>query len=163
MTLVVQAHPVKDSYNAALLDAVRATEPDPRVVRLGQGDQLTVADCAAATRLVAIYPTWWGSLPAVLLDAVNSLIGPWIDGSEPANTSPLRSIKHVTVVTSHGSSKFINRLQGEPGLQLWRRSILPLCANRATFRWQSLYGMDETSASERADFVAAIATGSDFD
>jgi putative NADPH-quinone reductase len=155
-TLVVQAHPLEQSYNSALLDAVVAQAPGARVVRLGQGDRWTPYACIDATRLVAVYPTWWGSLPAMLLDALNDLIGPWVDGDQSRDTSPLRTIESLTVLTSHGSPKRINMLQGEPGLQLWKRTIVPLCAPGARFSWQSLYKIDRASPAERNAFVDSL-------
>jgi len=159
-TLVVQAHPVTDSLSGAMLDAVvarlKSTTDDCDVVRVGQGDVLTADACLRARQLVAIYPTWWGSLPAMLLDQLNQVIGPWVDGDEPAGSSPLRNVHHIQVVTSHGSSRLINRMQGEPGLQLWKRTLLPLCASNATFDWQSLYKLDRLSDSDRTDFLSRL-------
>jgi len=156
-TLVVQAHPLEASYSTALLEAVVAQAPGARVVRIGEGDRWTPYACIGVTRLVVVYPTWWGSLPAMLLDAVVDLLGPWIDGDELASTSPLRTVESLTVVTSHGSSKFVNVLQGEPGLQLWKRTVLSLCAPNAAFSWQSLYKIDRCTAAERAAFVDSLA------
>lgn len=155
-TLVVQAHPLEDSYSTALLDAVVARAPDAAVVRIGEGDRLTPYACIDVTRLAMIYPTWWGSLPAMLLDAVADLLGPWIDGEQLASTSPLRTVESLTVVTSHGSSKLVNVLQGEPGLHLWKRTVLPLCAEDATFSWQSLYKIDRCSPAERTAFLESL-------
>lgn len=142
-----------------MLDAVLRLAPDARVVRLSQADRLTPYSCIGITRLVAVYPTWWGSVPAVMLDALNDLIGPWVDGEQSRDTSPLRTVASVTVTTSHGSPKRINMLQGEPGLQLWKRTVLPLCAPRATFSWQSLYGLDRIGDAERAAFLDGITLG----
>ena len=153
---MVQSHPVEDSYNAALLAAVVEQLPQARVVRVSQGERLTAYACIDVTQLVAIYPTWWGSVPAELLHALNDLVGPWVDGDESKATSPLRSVKSLTVITTHGSPKHVNMLQGEPGLQLWKRTILPLCARRARFSWQSFYGMDQRSDTERAAFLAGL-------
>ena len=153
----MQAHPLEQSYSAALLDAVVAQVSDAQVVRLGHGDRWTADACMDATRLVAVYPTWWGSLPAMLLDALNDVIGPWVDGGESRASSPLRRIESLTVVTSHGSAKHINVLQGEAGLQLWKRTILPLCAPKAQFSWQSLYKIDRASAAERSAFLDSLA------
>lgn len=158
-TLVVQAHPLEDSYNAALLDAVVAQVPGATVLRLGQGDRWTTYSCIDVTRLVVVYPTWWGSLPAVLLAALDDVLGPWVDGDELAATSPLRAVESLTVLTTHGSSKLVNALQGEPGLQLWKRTVLPLCAPGADFDWQSLYKIDRASDADRRAFLASVAVG----
>jgi len=155
-TLVVQAHPLEQSYNSALLDAVVRQAPAARVVRLGEGERWTPYACIDVTRLVVVYPTWWGSLPAMLLAALNELVGPWVDGGQSAATNPLRTVESLTVVTSHGSPKRINMLQGEPGLQLWKRTILPLCAPRAKFSWQSLYELDRIGDADRVAFLDSV-------
>lgn len=150
---MVQAHPLEDSYNAALLDAVVARSPEATVLRLGQGDRWTPYSCIGVTRLVAVYPTWWGSPPAMLLAALDDVLGPWIDGDELVATSPLRGVESLTVVTTHGSAKLVNVLQGEPGLQLWKRTVLPLCAPGAGFDWQSLYKIDRATDADRRAFL----------
>jgi len=156
-TLVVQAHPVAESYNAAVRDAIVArlqNEGDtPRVLSLGQGDLLTPGSLLDVTSLIAVYPTWWGSVPAMLLAQLGELIGPWVDGDELGDTSPLRRVSALKVVTSHGSSQLVNRLQGEPGRQLWKRTVLPLCAPGATFTWKPLYKMDRLTESDRREFL----------
>lgn len=142
-----------------MLDAVVAQAPGARVIRLGQGDRWTPYACIDVTRLVAVYPTWWGSLPAVMLDALNDLIGPWVDGGQSRATSPLRTVESLTIVTSHGSPKRINMLQGEPGLQLWKRTILPRCAPQAKFSWQSVYELDRIGDAARAAFLDSVTLG----
>ncbi len=153
---MVQAHPLEASYSAALLDAVIAQAPGARVLRLGQGDRWTTYSCIDVTDLVMVYPTWWGSPPAVLLGALDEVVGPWVDSNLTASTSPLRDVSSLTVITTHGSSKFVNMLQGEPGLQLWKRTVLPLCAKGARFRWQSLYKIDRATDADRTDFLRSI-------
>ena len=157
--LVLQAHPLDDSYNAALLNAVvtgSAHGDDVRVVRASEGDELTADVVAGARTFTAVYPTWWGSVPAAMLDQLNRLIGPWVDGSRRVGTSPLRSVTRLEAVTSHGSSLFINRLQGEQGKQLWKRTVLPLCAPKAEFEWKALYGMDRIADTDRRAFLDSI-------
>jgi len=155
-TLVLQAHPRDDSYNAALLDAVVSSVANPRVVRVGQGDVLAVESFDGVRSLVAVYPTWWGSLPASLLEAVNNIAGPWVDGPQPVGACAFATVQSITAVTSHGSSRLVNQLQGEPGRQLWKRTILPLCAPGATFTWRSLYKLDRATAADRARFLSEI-------
>jgi hypothetical protein len=85
------------------------------------------------------------------------LLSPWIDGREQPETSPLRNVAAVNVITSHGSSKMVNMLQGEPGLQLWKRTVLPLCAPGATFGWKAMYKLDQDDAAARAAFIRQAA------
>lgn len=158
--LVLQAHPVPDSYNAALLarvhERVVAAGDEAHVVRVGQGDRLSVDDLRAAKRLTAVYPTWWGSPPAMLLAELARVLGRWIDGNATRATSPLNQVVQLTAVTTHGSPRRTNLLQGEPGQHLWKRSVLPLCAPGATFEWQALYGMDAIDDAGRDAFLATL-------
>lgn len=156
-TLIVQAHPVEDSFNAAVFDAVRAElarhHDSVETVRIGQSGTLSADRFESVDRLVTVYPTWYGSLPARYLAAMADLVGPWVDSGEPHATSPLRSVRSLKVVTTHGSSKLINVLQGEPGMQLWKRTVLPLCAPGATFAWKALYGIDLDKPAARSSFI----------
>lgn len=156
-TLVVQTHPRHDSLSKALLDAVldRLDEQSTpvTVLRVGHGDDLTVSALADVDTLVVVAPTWWGAMPAVLLDQLQQLFGPWVDGSQPASSSPVATINRLVVVTTHGSPKIVNVLQGEPGKLLWEKTVLPLCAPGATFEWVALYGIDRLDKDDIADFV----------
>lgn len=159
--LVVQAHPLDESYNAALLDAVAAGLRDAgeqnQVVRLSRGDALTAATFAGVTHAIFIYPTWFGALPAMLLAPLAEVLGPWVDGDQPPATGPLRAVDRLTVITSHGSSRLVNLMQGEPGRHFWKRTALPQCAPGATFTWKPLYKVDRSSAAERGAFITDAA------
>lgn len=168
--LVVQVHPLEGSYSAALLGAVvealdtggRANE----VVRLEQGGAIDTDRLASTGHLIVVAPTWWGAMPARLLAWIQEALGPWIDGGPcvdgrpagPADraTSPLRAVQRLTVVATHGSSRLVNRLQGEPGRQLWRRSVLPLCAPGARFEWIALHRLDRLGDAERRAFLDRV-------
>lgn len=156
----MQAHPAQDSLSSAVFEAVvdelARLEYPFAPVRIGQGDQLTADSFASTERVIAIYPTWFGSLPAMFLAAMADVIAPWVD-SASSETSPLRAVRSLKVVTSHGSSKLINRVQGEPGMQLWKRTVLPLCAPGATFEWKALYKVDRGHAASRSTFIEEAA------
>ena len=83
-----------------------------------------------------------------------TIVGSMVSG-DPA-TSPLRSVQRLTVVTSHGSSKLVNVLQGEPGRQLWKRTVLGLCAPNAAFDWISLYKIDRLDLEARRAFLVEV-------
>lgn len=159
-TLVIQVHPLEESYNAALLEAVTGALVDRsvefRTVRLCQGDHLDVAELADVEHLVAVYPTWWGGLPAPLLDWFQAGVGPVVDGTSGDQASPLRTVRRISVVTSHGSSRLMNWTQGRSGFQTWKRVLLPLCAPDADFDWISLYKIDRTTEPERRRFVQEV-------
>lgn len=159
-TVVVQAHPLDDSFSMALFDAVltglRSKGADPTTLRISEEAVLETQVFDDVGHLVVVYPTWWGSLPAMLLGPVIDVLAPWVDDGLAHSSSPLRSVERLTVVTTHGSSRLVNRLQGEPGLQLWRRTVLGLCADGASFEWLSLYKLDRLDSAARTQFVERV-------
>lgn len=160
MIRVVHAHPVPESYSGALLTAVvdgLSTRERPQVHRIGDASEAgpTIEALQTTDELWFVHPTWWGGQPAVLLDWIQRTLGPWIDENATA-PSPLAGVRQLTAVTTHGSSAFINRLQGEPGRQLYRRVLHPLCAPTASFDWVALYTLDRSTDAERTEFLDRV-------
>lgn len=147
--LVIQAHPLRSSYNEALLASTLGGLGEAGVTsivhRLYDGADPGPDDLAGASIMALVYPTWWGGFPAVLLDWVQRRLGPSLDGDAP---SPLLSVEHLVAVTSHGSSKWVNALQGEPGKHHLQGDILRLCRPGARMHWVSLYRLDRRSPAE---------------
>ncbi len=141
-TLVVQAHPVPDSFNAALLkqviDGLDETGADYRVMRLAQGDRPGAPDLAGVERLVLVYPTWSGGQPALLLDWLQEML---------LETDAFASIQNLLAVTSLGSTQFLNKIQGEWGRMHLSGLVLDACASGATFEWLPLYKIDRQPAA----------------
>ena len=157
---MLHAHPLEESYSAAIRDhAVSVLEADGHdvdLIRLGRGDESgpTAADLAGAEVLVLAYPCWWGGQPAPLLDWIQRELGPWIDATGgPTGPSPLASVRYLAVITTHGSSHFVNRLQGEPGRRTVERCVRPLCAPQADYRWIALYKLDQLERRDLEEFV----------
>jgi putative NADPH-quinone reductase len=142
-TLVLQAHPLEASYSAALRDRTLLALKDGavahRVYRLADGERPTVGELGAARRLILVYPTWSGGLPASLLAWSHEVL------DQP---SALASVTELIVITSCGSSRWVNLVQGEWGKDLLRTRILPRCAPGARFRWLALYKVDRRSEEE---------------
>ncbi len=152
-------HPLVESFSAAVLEAVTTTLAaeghDVTIHRLHEGDSPGATDLQTTEALVLVYPTWWGGQPAALLEWLQQRLAPWIDGaaSEP---SPIRTVRHLIAVTTHGSSRLINRLQGEPGRQLLQRVVAGLCAPGVDMRWISLYTIDRSEPADRQAFVERV-------
>ena len=157
-TLVVHSHPLEDSYSAAIRDAVCAALDTSgvgfRVVDFGEGSEPDPS--REFDHLVAIYPTWWGGPPAVMLDWLRSALGDHVDGDARAETSPFASVRRITVVTTHGSSALLNKMQAQPGKLTWSRVVIPQCAPGAEFEWLSLYAIDTTTEAERTGFIDRV-------
>ncbi len=157
---MLQAHPRSECYNTALLDAalagLRRAGRDPEIVRLGRQQTLAPARLSVTEHLVVVYPTWWGAPPAVLTGWLQATCGPWVDGGRSLDDSPLRSVRRLSAVTSHGSARWVNMVQGEPGLCSWKRTVLRLCAPGAAFDWQALYRIDRLEEAKREAFIAEV-------
>lgn len=154
----MHCHPIASSYSTALLDEFLETvRPQTTVLRIGKGDRIDEHVLQTASELTFVYPTWWGTVPAALLRELVEVLGPWVDGPLQREPSPIAQVRTLRAVTTHGSSKLMNMVQGEPGLRMWRAIVLPLCAPGANFEWRALYGMDRDDAAARGDFLASLA------
>jgi NAD(P)H dehydrogenase (quinone) len=125
----------------------------PSVARHGE-------DLAWCQMLVLVYPTWWGGQPARLKGWIDRV---WINGvawelPEGANRlyGRLRRLRRIVVVTTHGSSKFVNALQGEPGKRVISRSLRLMCSPFTRVTWLAAYGLDAATADDRRRFTARV-------
>lgn len=184
--LVVHAHPVPTSFNAALCQVVVDTftrsghtvdlldlyaegfdpvlgaaewrdrppvDPAPELVEHGRRLQ-------AADMLVFVYPTWWSEQPAVLKGWFDRV---WTEGvafHRPGGpkriTRGLRQIRTLAVVTTHGSPRWINFLQGQTGRIRVSRGLRLLCHPRARMHWLAMYSMDRATDADRARFLERV-------
>lgn len=118
-------------------------------------DDLTWCDA-----LVLVYPTWWSGQPAMLKGWIDRV---WVNGvawTLPAGSTRirplLRNVRRIVVVTTHGSSKFVNALQGEGGKRVVARALRSLCNRRCRTAWVAMYGLDTATATERTAFLDRV-------
>jgi NAD(P)H dehydrogenase (quinone) len=184
--LVVYAHPRPDSFIRSALDRVLAgleaagaevrltdlyaaaftpelsaeehrTHIQPGVAPelLGHADDLLWCDT-----LILVYPTWWSGQPAMLkgwIDRVWASGVAWElpDGADRLKPK-LRNVRHLAAVTSHGSSKMVNSLQGEGGKRTLFRSLRTMCHPLTRTTWLALYGIDRCDDAERIEFLDRV-------
>lgn len=91
-----------------------------------------------------------------MLDWLQRVLSPCADGKSGEGSSPFFGLRQITVITSHGSTRFRNRLQGRPGRQTWARVVLPLCAHGASLDWLALYRIDRATEAKREEFVDSV-------
>jgi len=115
---------------------------------------------SAAEALVFVYPTWWGGQPAILKGWFDRV---WVEGvaySQPQGASRIRPrlghVRRLAVVTTHGSSKWVNVLQGEPGKRVIMRGLRALCHPRTRSRWVALYNVDRSTPEQRSRFLDRV-------
>ena len=103
--------------------------------------------------LVLVYPTWWGAQPAIMkgwIDRVFMNEVAWVLPEGEARIKPLlTNVRRFVVVTTHGSSKFINSIQGEGGKRIALRSIRLMFHSRVRTRWIGIYRLDRSHADRR--------------
>ena len=110
--------------------------------------------------LVFIYPTWWSGQPAMLkgwFDRVLLRGVAWesVDGSSVIRPR-LTNVRRLISITSHGSPRFANMLEGATGRHVIGRAVRMLCHRFARTTWLALYNIDRCSADERIEFLDTI-------
>lgn len=109
------------------------------------------ADQLAATEaIVAVYPTWWYGLPAMLKGYFDRVWAPGVAfdiGSDGKfETDRLAHIRKLGVVTTYGSPWWLIRLyMGDPERKLWGRAIRKLCGRGCTLDWYTKFNMDRST------------------
>jgi NAD(P)H dehydrogenase (quinone) len=116
---------------------------------------------AAAEALVAVYPTWWYGLPAMLKGYFDRVWAPGIAfdiGSDGGfETDRLAHIRKLGVVTTYGSPWWLIRLyMGDPERKLWGRAIRKLCGKGCTLNWHVHYNMDHTTPARLEQFRGKV-------
>jgi len=164
--LAAQGHEVDlidlyaDGFDPVLVEGERQA-----VFEAGSADPVVathVRRLLAAQGLVLVYPTWWGGLPAIVKGWVDRVfvLGAVYDLVPGRNrvTGRLRNIGRLAAVTSHGSPKLVNTLQGEPGKLLVTRQLRALCHWRCRTTWLAHYGDDRAGDEERRAFLDKVET-----
>lgn len=184
--LVVHCHPLEESFVAAVRDRVLAAlsaggadvrltdlyadgfdpafSADERANHLRAGTDPSITsyadDLQWCDTLILVYPTWWSGQPAMLKGWMDRV---WVNGvawtlPEGANRLQpgLRNVRRLVAVTTHGSSKFINMVEGESGKRTLTRSLRTMCHPRTRTTWLAMYGIDNASDEQRAAFLARV-------
>ena len=185
-TLVVHCHPDPESFTATVRDRaiealrergdeVRLTDLyaigfDPVLSKREQARHLepgpdpSVADHAAdlqwCQQLVLVYPTWWSGQPAMLKGWFDRVLVKDVAFELPPDSNrihaKLRNVKRIVAITTHGSSKLINALEGEVGKRMVTRTLRAVCHPLTRTTWIALYGIDTASDKRRAEFLDRI-------
>jgi putative NADPH-quinone reductase len=118
------------------------------------------ADLQWCDTLVLVYPTWFSGQPGMLKGWIDRVFvrGVAYDLPEGSNVvqARLQNIRRLVVVTSHGSPKWVNVLQGEGGKRVAFRAIRVLIHRRARSTWLALYGIDHADEATRAAFLDKV-------
>ncbi len=113
-----------------------------------------------ATELVLVYPTWFSGQPARLKGWFDRV---WMNGvawelPPGANRirGRLRNIRRIHVVTSHGSTRRVNWLQGNGGRLTVNRTLRVLCHPWCRTRWVAVYDIDNATPADRERWLDRV-------
>ncbi len=105
-----------------------------------------------ANRIVFVYPTWFSGHPARLKGWFDRVCIPGVAFDAPEGTTRVKrrltNIRRLEVVTSHGSSRWINLVQAHSGQRLIFRSFRAVCHPLCTVRRTTIYGLDRTTEAD---------------
>lgn len=115
--------------------------------------------------IVFIHPTWWGSQPAILKGWIDRV---WVhgvawelpDGARRLKPA-LHNVRHLVTVTTHGSSRLVNALQGTPGRRIVNRSLRAICHPLCRTHWIAMYRFDTARDSARTAFLRKVGSKMD--
>lgn len=146
-----------DGFNPVLSAVERQRHlepgPDPSVAN-------HAADLQWCQHLVLVYPTWWSGQPAMLKGWIDRVWVRDVAFDLPSESSRvharLRNVRRITVVTTHGSSKFVNAIEGEAGKRMVTRTLRAVCHPLVRTRWIALYGLDRASEHDRVAFLDRV-------
>ncbi len=146
-----------EGFEPTMSSEERRTHADPGVA---PELQQYADDLAWAEALVLVYPTWWSGQPAMLKGWIDRV---WVSGVAwelPAGANILRplltNIRRIVVVTSHGSPKYMNALEGETGKRVAFRSIRAMCSKRTRTTWCAIYGLDRADDAKRVAWLDRV-------
>ena len=112
-----------------------------------------VEDLKWCEALVFVYPTWWSGQPAILKGWIDRTFVNEVAWELPPGANKIRprltNIRRLIVVTTHGSSKLVNSVQGEAGKRVAFRSVRLMMHWRTRTTWLALYGLDFRSSAYR--------------
>jgi putative NADPH-quinone reductase len=183
--LYLYAHPLEDSFHAAIRDAAReglraaghrvdlcdlyAEGFDPvlsAAERRGYhevpGNRAPVEEhvrrLEAAEALVLSFPTWCFGLPAILKGWMDRVLLPGVSFRlEDGVARPnLLHIRRIAGISTYGRPRWTAMLVGDPPRMAVTRYLRIITAGRAGIDYLALYDMNRASDARRAAFLARV-------
>jgi len=110
---------------------------------------------------VAIYPTWFYGLPAMLKGWLDRV---WLPGvtfqvataKKRTIRGELQNIRRFVGITTSGSPWWWLRVIGDPGRSLLMKGLRPLYARGCRMSWLQLHDMNHATAADREAFLAKV-------
>jgi NAD(P)H dehydrogenase (quinone) len=183
--LVVFAHPLEESYNAALLKAtlrgLKSAGHEVSVIDLNQDDfdprlkaderrnyhdhNLVPADIARYVELIRthdamvyVFPTWCFGVPAILKGFFDRVFRPGVAFHiDGAVVTPLfKHVKKIAGVSTYGRARWMAIGMGDPPKKQITRYAKWFCAKGCKTEYLAHYHMNASTNQSRAAFLAKV-------
>lgn len=180
--LVIQGHPNKESYIAALANRYFESAKENNfeielihlidlefdlVLRMGyRSDQSLEPDLImmqekikACDHLIIFYPMWWASMPALLKGFIDRTLMPGF-AFEYSGRLPVKLLKGRSarfVMTMDSPRWYYNILIGAPGFKMMKRAILNFCGF-SPVKKTVFYNVRGSSIERRKNWLKKIGT-----
>lgn len=119
-----------------------------------------VDDLRWCEAIVFVYPSWWSAPPAIVKGWFDRVLMQGVAWTFPEGATRLHAglthVRRLVTVTTYGSSRWVNALEGEPGKATIRRGLRVLCSARCRSTWIAHYGVDRASHDSCARFMAKL-------
>jgi NAD(P)H dehydrogenase (quinone) len=114
---------------------------------------------AQADALVFVYPTWWSGFPAILKGWFDRTLVAGVafnfdDRGKP--TPGLSHLRHLVGISTYGSPRLYVKAINDNGRRMISRALRMSCGLRVRSTWRALYGIDTTTAEQRAAFLRTV-------
>ena len=184
--LVLFAHPVETSFNAALHAKLVATlrsrghevddcdlyaeQFDPVLsereriqyhdIKLNRAPVAAYADrLLAAEALILIYPVWNEGFPAILKGFFDRVFIPGVSftvSPDGALVTNLQKLRKIAAVCTYGASRTITFLLGDPPKRVVKRLVRWMPGHHVRCDYLAYYDMDHSSEKQRAAFLKKV-------
>ncbi|MEZ5376533.1 MAG: NAD(P)H-dependent oxidoreductase [Acidimicrobiales bacterium] len=144
---------------------------DPRLTAFEQqhhigdpNDRPYLADHADALRwaqrIVLVYPTWFSGQPARLKGWIDRTWMHQVAFELPADSSRIRAklwnVRRLDIVTSHGSSRLVNLVQGNGGRLIVFRTLRLLCHPLCRTSFTAIYKIDRQAPEACTEWLDRV-------
>jgi len=113
-----------------------------------------------AEGIVFVHPTWWSGPPAMLSGWLQRVLVHKFAFSLRPNGGPIRGelkwIRRLAVVTTHGSPRWVNVVEGHIGRRQLLRGLRSICSPLCRTTWMAMYKLDHSTLAQRENYLAEV-------